>query len=272
MARAAGCHGRRECRAHGAARTSSSSRSARRPGCAPRTPSCAARSTGPGRASAVAAAAPQRDVRTFALTDLVWARAARGGRPRAIAEHDPRAIVYSTITAALLWPAPGAIRFDAPAAANRPGPPRDLAAPARAAAPAQPRRCSSRGPTARWPRRPRRTRRAVVVPIPVEPSSDAARRRRARHRGAHLRARTRTRRASTGCSRAWVAARREGEELVVAGTEHVPGHPRRAQRRTPARPTTTARSCAGRASSSPRRAARTTGSPSSRRSPTAARS
>jgi glycosyltransferase involved in cell wall biosynthesis len=30
-------------------------------------------------------------------------------------------VIYSTTTAALLWPLPGAIRFDAPAAANRPG-------------------------------------------------------------------------------------------------------------------------------------------------------
>jgi hypothetical protein len=33
----------------------------------------------------------------------------------------PRAVIYSTVTAALLAPAPGAIRFDALAARNRPG-------------------------------------------------------------------------------------------------------------------------------------------------------
>jgi glycosyltransferase involved in cell wall biosynthesis len=61
---------------------------------------------------------------TMALTDLVWARAARRaaremlGRLR---EAPPRAVIYSTTTAALFWPQPGAIRFDAPAAANRPG-------------------------------------------------------------------------------------------------------------------------------------------------------
>src|SRR5215218_3241153 len=69
-----------------------------------------------GARVATAVAASQRDVRTMALTDLVWARAAR-----ALAEQSPRAVLYSTTTAALLWPAPGAIRFDAPAAANRPG-------------------------------------------------------------------------------------------------------------------------------------------------------
>src|SRR4051794_963162 len=74
-----------------------------------------------GARVAVAATAPQRDVRTMALTDLVWARAAGGAARAALAQHRPRAILYSTTTAALLWPAPGAIRFDAPAAGNRPG-------------------------------------------------------------------------------------------------------------------------------------------------------
>ena len=48
------------------------------------------------------------------------ARRARGGRA-GIAAHRPRAVLYSSTTAALLAPAPGAIRFDAPAAGNRPG-------------------------------------------------------------------------------------------------------------------------------------------------------
>jgi len=68
-----------------------------------------------------AAAAPPRPVRTFALTDLTWALAARRAATAGLAEHRPRAVIYSTTTAALFWPRPGAIRFDAPAAANRPG-------------------------------------------------------------------------------------------------------------------------------------------------------
>jgi glycosyltransferase involved in cell wall biosynthesis len=81
-----------------------------------------------GRAGVrVAAVYAQRpgDVRTLMLTDLHWARAARRaagpllGR-RALPTR-PRSVIYSTTTAALLWPLPGAIRFDAPAAANRPG-------------------------------------------------------------------------------------------------------------------------------------------------------
>jgi glycosyltransferase involved in cell wall biosynthesis len=64
---------------------------------------------------------PVRQVRTFALTDLVQARAARGATAAAIAAHQPRAIVYCSITATLLWPRPGAIWLDAIAAENRPG-------------------------------------------------------------------------------------------------------------------------------------------------------
>ena len=64
---------------------------------------------------------PVREVRTFALTDLVQARAARAATARAIATHEPRAIVYCSITAALLWPRRGAIWVDSLAAENRPG-------------------------------------------------------------------------------------------------------------------------------------------------------
>ncbi len=72
---------------------------------------------------AIAAAAHPGEIRTLMLTDLRWARSAR----RSAAEMldrlggTPRSVIYSTTTAALLWPLPGAIRFDAPAAANRPG-------------------------------------------------------------------------------------------------------------------------------------------------------
>ncbi len=64
---------------------------------------------------------PVREVRTFALTDLVQARAARATTGRAIAAHEPRAIIYCSITAALLWPRPGAVWVDSLAAENRPG-------------------------------------------------------------------------------------------------------------------------------------------------------
>jgi glycosyltransferase involved in cell wall biosynthesis len=69
----------------------------------------------------IAATPPAPRVRTFALTDLVEARLARQAAVRGIAEHEPRAIVYCSITAALLWPRPGAISLDSIAAENRPG-------------------------------------------------------------------------------------------------------------------------------------------------------
>jgi glycosyltransferase involved in cell wall biosynthesis len=64
---------------------------------------------------------PVREVRTFMLTDLVQAWAARRTAARGIAAHRPRVVVYCSITAALLWPRPGVIWLDALAAENRPG-------------------------------------------------------------------------------------------------------------------------------------------------------
>lgn len=60
-------------------------------------------------------------VRTMAATDLAWALAARRTAQRALAQHRPRAVLYGSMGAALLWPVPGAIRIDAAMAANRPG-------------------------------------------------------------------------------------------------------------------------------------------------------
>ena len=55
------------------------------------------------------------------LTDLAWARAARAGGRGGASACTARAVIYSSTTAALLWNRPGAIRFDATAAGNRPG-------------------------------------------------------------------------------------------------------------------------------------------------------
>lgn len=65
-------------------------------------------------------ASPPRPLRTLMLTDRAWARSARAAALAAGAARI-RAVIYSSTTAALLWPAPGAIRFDAIAGANRPG-------------------------------------------------------------------------------------------------------------------------------------------------------
>jgi hypothetical protein len=73
---------------------------------------------------ALATAEPPAPTRTMMLTDLAWARAARAAAAKALAalgDLSPRAIIYSSTTAALLWPRRGAIRFDAPSAGNRPG-------------------------------------------------------------------------------------------------------------------------------------------------------
>src|SRR3954454_6904436 len=69
----------------------------------------------------VAVAERPAPVRTMALTDLSWARAARAATLAALREGGALRIVSSRTTPALLGPRPGAIRFDAPAAGNRPG-------------------------------------------------------------------------------------------------------------------------------------------------------
>src|SRR3954454_24166913 len=125
-----------------------------------------------GARVAVATAAPQRDVRTMALTDLMWARAARAAAGAVLRERRPRAVLYSTTTAALLWPAPGAIRFDAPAAANRPGRHGPWQRPL------ERRRLREAPLLVPWAEgslaeAPSPHAAAVVVPIPVEPSAPA---------------------------------------------------------------------------------------------------
>jgi glycosyltransferase involved in cell wall biosynthesis len=185
-----------------------------------------------GARVALAVATPQRDVRTMALTDLVWARAARGAASSALAEHRPRAVLYSTTTAALLWPEPGAIRFDAPAAANRPG---------RHGVwqrPLERRRLRQAPLLVPWAdgsldETPAPHAPAVVVPIPVEPSSGGSSERdiAAITYGANPE--------KKGLDRvlaAWALARSDGEELVVAGTDRVPAAPgvRNAGRLAPA--------------------------------------
>jgi glycosyltransferase involved in cell wall biosynthesis len=168
----------------------------------------------------VATALAPPDVRTMALTDLAWARAARAAVRRALAEHHPRAVLYSTTTAALLWPVRGAIRFDAPAAANRPG---------RHGVwqrPLERRRLREAPLLVPWAdgsllETPSPHAPAVVVPIPVEPSGPAGERDIAAITyGANPQ--------KKGLDRvlaAWAAARRDGEELVVAGTDRVPAAP-----------------------------------------------
>jgi hypothetical protein len=158
---------------------------------------------------------PTREVRTFMLTDFAQARAARHAAVRAIAEYEPRSIVYCSITAALLWPRPGTIWLDAIAAENRPG--RHgiwqrslerrrigqatlvLLMSERALGPL-------RGPHPE----------AIVVPVPVEPSKPAGG---SRDIDVLAYAGDPIKRRLEYVLEAWSRARRGDETLVVAGIE-----------------------------------------------------
>jgi hypothetical protein len=124
---------------------------------------------------AIARALPPAEISTLMLTDLTWARAARTAAAmmlRQLQRSPPTAIVYSSTTAALLWPRPGAIRFDAPAAGNRPG------RHGLWQRPLERRRLLraplllpwSAGALREAPPSARRGDRALVLPVPVEPS------------------------------------------------------------------------------------------------------
>ncbi len=173
---------------------------------------------------AVATAAPQRDVRTFMATDLLWARAARAAALTALADHAPRAVVYSTTTAALWWPRPGAIRFDAPAAANRPGHHGLWQRPLE-------RRRLARAPLllpwdegglaelAHVAAHPED--RAVVVPVPVDPSGPPVAWSE-REYAALTYAANPVKKGLDRVLAAWATARRDGEILHVCGIDTIP--------------------------------------------------
>jgi glycosyltransferase involved in cell wall biosynthesis len=165
-----------------------------------------------GASVSVARVPHAREPRTFALTDLAWAVPARRAAAAALRAQRPRAIVYSSSTAALLWPEPGAIRFDAPAAGNRPGRhgvwQRPLERRRIAAAPLLLPWSEGALAEAPAPHAP-----ALVVPVPVAPSGPVGERDLAAITyGANP--------GKKGVDRvldAWRAARGPGETLVVAG-------------------------------------------------------
>ncbi|HVE68016.1 MAG TPA: glycosyltransferase [Solirubrobacteraceae bacterium] len=162
----------------------------------------------------VARARPVREVRTFALLDLVQARAARHAAREALRDVRPRTILYSTTTAALLWPAPGAIHFDAPAAGNRPGRhgvwQRPLERRRFAAAPLVV--AQDEGGLAEAPPHGE----ALVIPVPVEPSGPTNGE---RDVAAVTYAADAEKKGLDRVLAAWRAAARPGEELVVAGRD-----------------------------------------------------
>ncbi len=169
-----------------------------------------------GASVAVARAARPREVRTLALTDLAQARAARSAAREAIAGERPRAIIYSTVTAALLWPEAGAIRFDAPAATTRPGRhgiwqrplERRRLATAPLLLPWAPGGMAEAGLA---------PGRGIVVPAPVAPSGPVPETP-ARDIAALTYAANPAKKGLDRVLAAWGQARRPGETLVVAGT------------------------------------------------------
>jgi hypothetical protein len=159
-------------------------------------------------------------VRTFALTDFVEARAARKACIDGIARHDPAAIIYCSMTAALLWPRPGTVWLDSIAAENRPGrhgvwqrsvelrrlreAPMVLAMSNRALAPLD----ASAMPDD-----------VVVVPVPVDSSGPPAP---AREVDVVAYAGNPEKKRLDYVLDAWSRARRGDETLVVAGTDRLP--------------------------------------------------
>ncbi len=164
---------------------------------------------------AVVTARAPRELRTFALTDLAWARAARVAARAGVAAHAPRAIVYSTTTAALFWPRPGAVRYDAPAAANRPGHHGIWQRPL------ERRRLREATLLVPWDagslaETPRPHAEALVVPVAVAPSPPTGG---PRDIAAITYAANPQKKGLDRVLAAWAQARTEDEQLVVAGAD-----------------------------------------------------
>jgi glycosyltransferase involved in cell wall biosynthesis len=167
-----------------------------------------------GAAVAEVHAARVREWRTYGLIELAWARSARAAAKAGIAQHRPRAVLYSSTTAALLAPAPGAIRFDAPAAGNRPG------RHGLWQRPVERRRLASAPLLVPWSdgglaEAPQPHADAIVVPVPVAPSGDAAE----RDIAAITYGANPEKKGLDRVLAAWALARRPDEELVVAGLD-----------------------------------------------------
>ena len=111
--------------------------------------------------------------RAYPVNDLVEAVACRRATNAAVRRHRPRAVVFSTTTAAYLAPTldvPYAVRLDAPATMNRPG------LPGLVLHPLERRGLSGARLVLPWSRAaraalPRESAPAIVVPPPVSPSA-----------------------------------------------------------------------------------------------------
>jgi hypothetical protein len=171
----------------------------------------------------VAVARPFRpeDVPTMMLTDLLWAYATRASAKDMIEQlrrSPARAVIYSSTTAALLWPRAGAIRFDAPAAGNRPG------RHGLWQRPLERRRLRQAPLLLPWSEaslqeapaiaRDRDRNRALVLPVPVEPSGPPNP---DRDIDAITYAANPSKKGLDRVLAAWRSVRLASEELVVAG-------------------------------------------------------
>ncbi len=169
-----------------------------------------------GVSVALAQAQPPGPKRTLMLTDLAWAHAARAAATAMLERVEPRAVIYSSTTAALLWTRPGAIRFDAPSAGNRPGRhglwQRPLERRRTAEAPLL--LPWSEGAMGEMAQTTTTASRTLVLPVAVEPSGPAEG---VRDIAAITYGANPLKKGLDRVLEAWQAVRREGEELVVAG-------------------------------------------------------
>ncbi len=170
-----------------------------------------------GRAGALVQVAPVArppELRTFAAIELAWALNARRAAREAVRAYRPRAVLYSTTTAALLGPVPGAIRFDAPAAGNRPG------RHGLWQRPVERRRFARASLLVPWSEggleeAPRPRAGAVIVPVPVSSSGVGGE----RDIAAITYGANPSKKGLDRVLAAWARDARPGEELVVAGLE-----------------------------------------------------
>jgi hypothetical protein len=168
-------------------------------------------------------AGESRPVRTFALTDLSQALATRRAARAGIASHRPSAVIYCSMTSALLWPTPGAIWLDATATENRPGRHGVWQRPVERRRLQQAPVVMVMGERSLEPLRGHHAD-AVVVPSPVEPSV-ADDRSSERDIAAVTYAGDPQKKRLDVVLAAWERARQRDEVLVVAGTDELAPRP-----------------------------------------------
>ena len=167
-----------------------------------------------GVAAAIVWPNPPAPVRTLMLTDLRWAYASRQATVGWLRSNSARAIVYSTTTAAMPWPRPGAIRFDALSSGNRPG------RHGLWQRPLERRRVGQAPLLLPWSEAARGElgsaaagERTLVLPVPVEPSGESV----PRDLAAIAYVAHPAKKGLDRILRAWSVARRPDEELVLVG-------------------------------------------------------